>query len=150
MSIIINANNMEEYNQNLNYYQMNGFKIDNSSSAQYQTRLIKKNFGPIIVHVLLLVSLIGAITFLTGLVVDVLRITDLVLPLNLFSILLAIRYLQYIGIFLIILAIIMALIIVYYYVSKPYDVLIRFNQNLNNNMNYNNNFNNINRGNLNG
>lgn len=152
MGIIINANSMEEYNQKINYYQMNGFKLDSNSSAHYQTRLTKKNFGPILAHIILIVSLIGAITFLTGLVVDILSVTNMIIPLNFFSLILAIRYLQYIGFFLLIIAVIMALVIVYYYMTQPYEVLIRLNQNMNNNMNNFNNYNNMNmnRGNFNG
>lgn len=152
MGIIINANNMDEYNHNINYYQMNGYKIDSNSTAHYQTRLIKKNYGPILSHIILIVSLIGSVTFLTGLVIDILRLTNLIVPLNLFSLILAIRYLQYVGIFLLILAIVMAAVIVYYYVTQPYEVLIRLNDGMNNNMNNPNNFNNMNmnRGNYNG
>lgn len=153
MGIIINANSTEEYNQKINYYQIQGFKLDNSSTFNYQTRLIKKNYGPIFAHIILIVSFIGAIAFLTSLVVDCLRVTNLIIPLNMLSLILAIKYLQYLGIILLIVAIVMGLFILYYYLTKPYEVIIRLNQNLNNNnMNNMGNMNNMNmnRGNYNG
>ncbi len=153
MSIIINTNSREEYNNKINFYQMKGFKFKSSTSSNLQTHLEKKNFGPVWSHILLIISLIGILLYMTELVIYPLALTDLFIRLNLFSLLLAVRYLQYVGIILLIICIIMIIVIMYYYISKPYDVFIRLNQNnnqiFNNNNNNNMNFN-PNRGNFNG
>ena len=153
MGIIINTNSREEYNDKINLYQMNGFKVKSASSMNLQTHLEKKNFGPVWVLILLITSLIGSLVYLTDLVLYPLAISDFFIKLNFFSLLLAVKYLQDIGVILLLIFVAMLIIAVYYYVTKPYEVIVKFNQH-NNNQNFsNNNFVNDfnpNRGNLNG
>lgn len=138
MSIIINAKSMEEYNHKINYYQANGFKVNGTTSMNHQTNLVKRNFGPIAAQILLIISLIGGISFLTEIVLDVLKLTHIIAPLNIFSLVLAVRYLQEIGYVLLMVAVIAALVIVYYYVTKPYEVTVRLsNENNINNPGFN-------------
>ena len=115
----------------------------------HQTRLAKKNFGPAWAHVILFMSLIASLLYLTELVIYPLAITDLFIRLNLFSLILAIRYMQYFGFLFIILFVIMLIVVLYYYLATPYEVLVTFNPNSQQTMN-NNTFNNQNRGNFNG
>ncbi len=151
MGIIVNTNTREEYNDRINYYQMNGFKIKSASSMNFQTHLEKKNFGPSWLLILLITSLIGSIVYLTDLVVYPLAISDFFIKLNIFSLLLAVQYLQYIGIILLIMFVIMLILTVYYLTSKPYEVIVKLNSNMTQNINNNvvNDFN-PNRGNFNG
>lgn len=153
MGIIINTNSREEYNDKINLYKMNGFKVKSASSMNLQTHLEKKNIGPAWVPILLLTSLIGAIVYLSDLVIYPLAISDFFIKLNFFSLVLAVKYLQDIGIILLIIFIVMLIIAIYYYMSKPYEVIVKVNQQNNNqNINNNNYINdyNPNRGNLNG
>lgn len=152
MGIIVNTNSREEYNDKINYYQFNGFKISSSSRMNFQTTLVKKNLGPVWAHIILLVSLIGLIIYESSLVLYPLAITDIFIPLNFFSLLLAVRYLQEIGLILLIIFVIMLIIVLYYYFAKPYEILIKLNQNNNQIINNNNNVGgfNPNRGNFNG
>lgn len=153
MGIIVNTNSREEYNNKINYYQMNGFKVKSASSMNIQTHLEKKNFGPTWVLALLIISLIGSVVYLSELVLYPLAISDLIIKLNFFSLVLAVNYLRDIGLILLIIFVIMLILAVYYYLTKPYEVIIRLNHNNNQNMNYNNMNNNYNPnfgGNLNG
>lgn len=153
MGIIVNTNNREEYNSKIDYYKMNGFKVKSASSMNIQTHLEKKNFGPSWVLVLLITSLIGALVYLSELVLYPLAISDLFIKLNFFSLVLAMRYLRDFGLILLILFVVMLILSIYYYISKPYEVIIRLNHSNNQNINYNNMNNNFNPnggGNLNG
>lgn len=144
MGIIVNTNNREEYNNKITYYQMNGFKVKSASSMNMQTHLEKKNFGPTWVLVLLVISFIGSFVYLSELVLYPLAISDLFIKLNFFSLLLAVQYLRDIGIILLIIFVIMLILAVYYYFTKPYEVVIKLNQNNGQNVNYNNTGNNYN------
>lgn len=144
MGIIVNTNNREEYNNKITYYQMNGFKVKSASSMNMQTHLEKKNFGPTWVLALLLISFIGSFVYLSELVLYPLAISDLFIKLNFFSLLLAVQYLRDIGIILLIIFVIMLILAVYYYFTKPYEVVIKLNQNNGQNLNYNNTGNNYN------
>lgn len=153
MGIIINTNSREEYNEKINLYKMNGFKVKSASSMNLQTHLEKKNFGPFWVPILLITSFIGSIVYLSDLVIYPLSISDFFIKLNFFSLILAVKYLQDIGIILLIIFIAMLALAIYYYMTKPYEVIVKFNQHNNNqNINNNNYVNdyNQNRGNLNG
>lgn len=142
--MIVNTNSREEYNNKINYYQVNGFDIASSTTSNLQTRLVKKNIGPAWIQVLLILSLIASILYLTELVMYPLAISDLFIKLNLFSLLLAISYLQYVGILFLIIFVAMLILTVYYYFTKPYEVLVKLNmvdngqQMINGNGNYNN------------
>ncbi len=138
MGIIVNTNNREEYNNKITYYQMNGFKVKSASSMNLQTHLEKKNFGPSWLVVLLITSLIGSIIYLSELVLYPLAISDLFIKLNFFSLILAVEYLKYIGLLLLIIFIVMLILAVYYYLTKPYEVIIKLNQNTGQNISYNN------------
>ncbi|MBE6485991.1 MAG: hypothetical protein E7Z85_04015 [Methanosphaera stadtmanae] len=153
MGIIINTNSREEYNDKINYYKMNGFKVKSASSMNLQTHLEKKNIGPSWVPILLITSLIGSFVYLTDLVLYPLAISDFFIKLNFFSLVLAVKYLQDMGLILLIIFIAMILIAVYYYMYKPYEVIVKVNKQ-NNNQYIKNNSNvndyNPNRGNFNG
>lgn len=153
MSIIINTNSREEYNNKINLYQMNGFKVKSASSMNLQTHLEKKNIGPSWVPILLITSLIGSFVYLTDLVLYPLAIGDFFIKLNFFSLILAVKYLHDIGIILLIIFIVMLIIALYFYLNKPYEVIVKVNQQNNyQNINNNNNVNDFNqkRGNFNG
>lgn len=137
MSIIVNTINREEYNNKINYYKANGFKVKSASSMNIQTHLEKKNFGPSWVVALLITSLIGSIIYLSELVLYPLAISDLFIKLNFFSLVLATQYLRDFGLILLILFVVMLILSIYYYLAKPYEIIIRLNQNTNQNVNYN-------------
>lgn len=138
MSIIINTNSREEYNSKISFYQVNGFRIAGTTANNIQTRLIKKNFGPVWAQAILIVSLIGSIFYLSELVIYPLAFTDLFIRLNLFSLLLAIRYLQEMGFILLALFLIMVVVIIYYYLTKEHEVIVKFNPQINNQQQLNN------------
>jgi hypothetical protein len=152
MGIIINTISREEYNDKINYYKMNGFKVKSASSMNLQTHLEKKNIGPVWVPILLITSLIGSFVYLTDLVLYPLAISDFFIKLNFFSLVLAVKYLQDIGLILLIIFIAMILIAVYYYMSKPYEVIVKVNKQNNNQYINNSSYvnNNSERGNYNG
>ena len=140
MGIIVNTSTPDEYNEKIGYYRMNGFIIEDSSINKYQTRLSKKNYGPVILHILLIVSLIGFVVYCSQLALYTLSFANMFIPLSFFSLLISIKYLQDIGIILLIVFIVAIVMVLYYYFAKPYEVLVRLNTN-NLNMNNRNNFN---------
>ena len=115
MGIIVNANTPDEYKEKIDYYRMNGFIIENSSINNYQTRLSKKNYGPVILHVLMIVSLIGFVVYCSQLALYALSFANKFIPLSFFSLLISIKYLQDIGIILLIVFIASMVVVFYYY-----------------------------------
>lgn len=127
MALSVNTYSNEEYNQKINYYQSNGFKITSNSRTNTQTNLEKKNYGPIVIHIMLIVSMVSSIVFLSDMVMNCLSFANIFVKLNLLSLVVAVRYLQNIGLMLLIFSVVLALIIIYYYMTQPYVVIVYLN-----------------------